>query len=888
MNTTFWAINAAKKKRVELVPGTSRWVANELYLINSDVLTCTENDFQEVAEGVDQINQFIQKALDAQHDEESCKTFLQYLDEKAARNNTPANFSYISPVKINMTDGFGHNKPQPQSSPIRRRIGNDSNKKLTLNPKTPSPLKTILAVRRTEIESEQQSEHFTGKEDHKDIVDSNADENNLAPSLDDSFQAISTAIRKSIAGKSAPDQHSITEASGIHNSIMGSEAKARDSNNIHDELINTTVASERNSKTIMSTKSENHDNTRKSEYKTPKRSSIFVSLPSREPIPISSSTKPRQSMRQSKYSGPKSNSLRVFERLDIASRRDNSAITANADARHSNSSDKVTETGNKSSGINFNKTSISNQKETRKQQKNTLEFSSTSETRDTPAKSLQISYNQHKADNLPANTNTNDSNSINLTNMDKEAEERYNIDILNIPRKDPSISRINSISSVLRRARNALQNTGNKNELNQERIPTKDMLSKVSLNELSYDKIPPLSSESSPFRVRSRSPRSIQLNERKVNRSPIRDSKLSNERKNTIRGTESDLINRLMTPTGSSAAKSSRIVNKASNNIQPKIPDTQKKNRFLTTTLNYDNANLNGNKGQNLKSLHALSKNQTSPIKKSGTASEEYETRIPLKLETLSIPNLKKKSLMAERSEAAAQKPKQKLVIAVNHKYELKGKSKLDTPLREKVNDISDNSTYKLEEKSKGGEDQSPVNLASNEKRLKSTHLSTDNQYQNNEHLNKRRKTFKDKTYSSKYTNTDRKPTQAPTYDNSNTERIKNTGLPTNFKTPTRNIRESSNYLPDIESDDDDHSNKEKRILKSWANTPQLHKLVMQNRSINPVSIFGEVPKLDINEVFESQVSRHRGEQSPLQWSPKDKRRKKEERDYAIKMGYIK
>lgn len=56
--------------------------------------------------------------------------------------------------------------------------------------------------------------------------------------------------------------------------------------------------------------------------------------------------------------------------------------------------------------------------------------------------------------------------------------------------------------------------------------------------------------------------------------------------------------------------------------------------------------------------------------------------------------------------------------------------------------------------------------------------------------------------------------------------------------------------LPEIPSDDD--SLRKQKYFKTWANTPELQKLIQGNQKLNPAEIFGEVSDLRMDEVFES------------------------------------
>lgn len=67
--------------------------------------------------------------------------------------------------------------------------------------------------------------------------------------------------------------------------------------------------------------------------------------------------------------------------------------------------------------------------------------------------------------------------------------------------------------------------------------------------------------------------------------------------------------------------------------------------------------------------------------------------------------------------------------------------------------------------------------------------------------------------------------------------------------------------LPEIMSDQED--NEETLILKDWAKEPELYEIILRNRNIDPISIFGKIPKLNIDTVFNTQSSRNRGKLTP-------------------------
>ncbi|KAL7665583.1 hypothetical protein ABC855_g1176 [[Candida] zeylanoides] len=91
------------------------------------------------------------------------------------------------------------------------------------------------------------------------------------------------------------------------------------------------------------------------------------------------------------------------------------------------------------------------------------------------------------------------------------------------------------------------------------------------------------------------------------------------------------------------------------------------------------------------------------------------------------------------------------------------------------------------------------------------------------------------------------------------------------YKTPGKSVKSSMSPsdLPEILTDDED--NKEKRVFEPWAQTPQLKRVLLHQQHLNPDKIFGAIPPMDIEDIFESQASRQRGRASMSNWSPTSK-----------------
>lgn len=1012
MSSSFWAIKAAKNKKNEVVPGTSKWVANELYCMNSEVLTHTEMFYHDVRGDIDQLNDFMKKALEGQHNkifvaslseseegeenenkggdiirevEQDAKVEEAEYDEVLAGRekqegaDLTSNFTYISPGhrdKGTLIDGDADEAESPKSSPVIALTNtNTTHATSRYTPKTPSPLKN-------------NQDHDAHTSLHADLsfipIANTINPNKVVPpklespykerektnavSDDDSFQAISTAIRKSIAGKSAINNPRSSQF------IHVDTPKRKHATVLQNPLIPNNRATIgalshgnlNDSGSIFVPLKKDPASIRKSMSKTPKRASVFVSLPSREPITISSS---------SNHSGKgmsdiKSRSLRVFEKLEIASRNENNSnnttgtLSPTTLKRRKLQRDTESQAGFNSTYIkeslkrrssarpllNDNikpkedpikiikpKKEINDEANWHVQELSKKQSNAATENVEQLEESVkpQVDVKSDKNDTakalVPENSSGKDfENTEKILNLflDRNAPALVEDDEIkeikedvkhreSISRRSPSKSPvINSIGSVLRRARNVFMtnprsvglqydsasystNTGSPSRQSGSRSPTK-----LSLNILTRERTKsPVRTSTMSSTQGFRSPTKLyskassEANSRASSRlhNIDLDSKNSTEPK-TIQGkAEVDLINRLMVPTSASAAKNVKTPSRKTQEGKKSDNAISSKNKFLTTTLNPTKPQFNPIKTSN--------KSNTSPLKKSIPLNDEQdmrETKIPSRLEFSNIPSLKKKSLMAERSEAAAQKPRQKIMIAMNHKLDSKLQSnpssvlKSETPNNERTNEGKRSSNFlnditEIQQALKPGNKSNYGNLTTLPETTKN---NTTNNSESKDYS--KRSKVESKTPSRQHTLSKQKILEKKARRISNSDKKathKNTNFKTNDiftdpKTPAkdRKVQTAEDTLPDIPTDDED--NQSHKALQSWAETPQLHKIVMQNRTIDPVTIFGEVPRLNIEEIFESQASRYRGKSSPSNFTPDEKQRKREATEYAIKMGY--
>ncbi|KAK7676554.1 hypothetical protein QCA50_020478 [Cerrena zonata] len=270
---------------------------------------------------------------------------------------------------------------------------------------------------------------------------------------------------------------------------------------------------------------------------------------------------------------------------------------------------------------------------------------------------------------------------------------------------------------------------------------------------------------------------------------------------------------------------------------------------------------------------------------------------------------------MAERNEAAAHRTKQKLVLSSSHKSDLKQTNlvphKLQSPSTVRLADkkrpakaptkgLSLTSSTALNvnrQQDKNGEIpqstqknklEPAAKLSLKEVNLKPTNKPNEMLASAESHSTRRGNAvpLPDAARGGKFTR-DRKPISSSTIANPR-RKIKNTDyiLPNPKKprhvvpsanpvstesildelprTPTKDEPYTADNLPDIPSDDDTNQ-RDRKYFKNWAATPELQRILDEKRNVDPISIFGEVPPLNMDEIFESQASRFRGRASPNQ-----------------------
>lgn len=804
----------------------------------------------------------------------------------------------IPPVEL-----FQTSNPLPSSSPARGYgFPNTSpNADLSFIPiaSTINPNKRIISNPTTNFEKGAVSTSKPSKSIHTLLASEDQNEE-PEPDFDDSFQAISTAIRKSIAGK-------LSISHNLRNTLLPVDIKnesddtAKESNKYESHIPSTSSINVKNDP-FQSAKKPMHN-------RTPKRTSVFVSLPSREPLSGMSS-----SVRHSvKLKDEDSVSSSLLQRLE-ASKDDRTTSHQPSYSRRNTTHPEVLDS-------NYIRHSMKG-----KSSANEIET-------DKPKPTTEISSQKSRS------ILTISAIRKNLINVDSKPDLGPQHESTPIKKSEPSTATANDF---LRRSRNVFMNYGpkplsqssSKKSSPEPKSKGSDLPSSAKLGFLSRDrelkpsrttipKSPILSSaksssrSKSPVRSRSKSPdKSIRnvpsLPPRKVSpirkyssassrnssRSPTRYGRnleisaknsptdyksvlVTSESKSKIlkEKVTADVVTRLLAPTTSSAAKRVSL-NSPSVVKELRKTDHTIRNKFLTTSLDPKNPpqlNMLLSKAPLLPPL--------SPVRRNALPHDDNGRLLRHK-------DMKIKSLMAERQEAATQRVKQKIVNPLTHKTDNKinNNQKLSStantvlPERKSSHAVSKgrvatkqaNVQTKLEP---------AVKLTTTKVNLKPTKRPNENLVESEfksikrgpAHGNSvplpeeaRGKIRRDAKSVSQTPSNKRKATALRiTLDSTKSGYEKTTpkAIPfakdraTDILSTPAAVQYTPDDLPEILSDDDEQ--RSKKYLQVWASTPELKRIMEEKKHVDPVSIFGEVPPLNMDDIFESQASRLRGRPSP-------------------------
>lgn len=722
---------------------------------------------------------------------------------------------------------------------------------------TINPNKRIISNPITNIEKS------TVPKPSKSIHSILASEQDPIRDFDESFQAISTAIRKSIAGK-------LSVSHNLRNTLLPADIKSDDDPELKSRrqpeyYLPSTASSHVKNDPFQSAKKTGAS-------KTPKRSSVFVSLPSREPLSGMSSHSVKQK-------GEEANSS-LLQRLE-ASKDDGSKLSS---SRRSTAYPEVLDS-------TYIRLGMKGKRKDPESTQNSKPFQTISAIRK------------------------------NLITIDLKQESGPQNE--SVTKKSES-----SANDFLRRSRNVFMNYASQQKSNES---TNSQSSNLQIKTVTVPKSPVLSTSRSKSPVRaSRSPvRSVKepsprkvspvnkyssASSRTSSRSPTRygrklDLEISAKYSPTdyktmlsINPTTSkekvlrETMNRLLAPTTASAAKAVqspimkevRKVDKALRKTDQELSMTGRelrktdrelrktdhiaRNKFLTTSLDPKNPpqlNMLLSKAPVLAPL--------SPPKRSTLLHDDSGKFVRKE---------KIKSLMAERKEAATQRVKQKIVNPLTHKSEIKPNQKTSSViLSDSKSDGKGNpklasnlhlSTILPERKSAHAPSKSKT---SKHARLEpavilNTKVSLKPTKRPNEHLLESEwKSVKRPVHGNSVPLPDeargiiRRDVKMQTPSNKRNAAILDSAKTTPKPMPLGDILTTTprgqepDELPEIFSDDDDH--RRSKYLRVWASTPELKRIMEEKKHVDPVSIFGEVPPLNMDDIFESQASRLRGRPSP-------------------------
>lgn len=283
--------------------------------------------------------------------------------------------------------------------------------------------------------------------------------------------------------------------------------------------------------------------------------------------------------------------------------------------------------------------------------------------------------------------------------------------------------------------------------------------------------------------------------------------------------TEPEFLQRLTLPTTASIAKSSKLMSSK---------DPLLKNRFLTTTLNPDRPPQFAAARSQLK--------KSSPVKRTANSNND-KTSQDSKLGSVSLKY------------ESTSRPKQKINLSINHAQERRSNHQKtgSSPTQKLVTSPKRKERFTIgkldfQRKSlKRGPDPPDIYVAPRKRAIGNAVPLPD----------AARGKFKVERSKEKQKST--KPLVTPSKS-----LVKKSSIDPGF---SGSSEFGPDALPDIPSDDEALRNK--KYLKSWAETPELLRVMKENKELDPVAVFGDVPVLKMDDVFDLPASRHRAIASP-------------------------
>lgn len=932
----FWVSKAAQSTRDRLVPASSKWIALELLggleEVNDEFLF----RYHELQSKLDEINNFVTRArtdCDQLYEElinpinisrsqvllspnqtifnledENTHTRLQnheFIEPNIAQLPSPVTMHGMKAEPIEQSTETDIKIEQLHQLPVESSPKHTKAKSLPASFKSPekveylrtkSPVKPQTSLNNQPMleifeELRLQKFHIPDFKSHEvfetvKLEVPAVDDDNDNSLMNDSIQAIQIAIRKSIAEKrksmqsKEPTHHDkLNLGSHRDQSPISNTRSSINFNQDKVSLINSRPDNDKSDLSVLLPKkslplnssipaSSNNANSRiSSHYKTPKRkSSMFVSLPSREPIPISSA---RTNLNNKPSHTIRSKQPKLTDKLESASQED-----AKVPISDTLSPVKLPKS---LSSKNFLPSSLSESK-LPMLAKNFL----SNPILNSLYKSPEILPPKFKTLNKASNLEESENNNNKIVSM--KSDVSLKIESRNTRKHNTLVTR--SRTNLL-----------NSNSSNGTFRPYSNNLS-ASLKPPRISRSP---QRSSPLRVLQKvgSVRDEKLRSRDI--SPERRLQRSGEPskpKNqfspavVLSDTDSSALNvgrkhdRFMLTTSSSVSKE-----KTSRSNKPTT-----KNKFLST-------NLNGSSPVKLDGQSSIYGNRIieSPIKNGSYNQNDLQIKRPLHPET--IPSLRK-SIPSNSLENS--KPKKILLTRRHEQNRIKSTNiENENENLDNVNKYFKLDNNQIESRESINIKHAPNKKATISKRGRAIHtpMQSRMELKKNEipHLakksrkvignsvplpeaargilvNEKRRKLNDESFKSSY------------ISNNLTTRDVVTNTPNGKSSYDHNSMKptvSANMLPEIHTDEEDNITleaKKKRTIKSWAATPELIKRVTEQKNINPSDIFGEI-NVQIDDVFESPTSKERGKQSPA-ISPINPDKVKEQREYAIKMGY--
>ncbi|KAI5955600.1 hypothetical protein KGF54_001102 [Candida jiufengensis] len=300
---SIWALNASRKKGNELVPGSSKYISNELSTQFSIASSNIENHFTIINNQVNNLSQFMSKV----YNEEDIDFNNLISSTENSRNASPIK-TIDSKIKSSLIKDLEIRKLKDldEKSEVEPKIVAGQQIK-TLEKLNHLIENTKSSINTSDKLSNSTQEDKSSNNKHEPMVDNSIPDNSFQQnqpsntSFEQNAKSSTNTLDKSLnstqKNKSSNNKHEpMVDDFLSNNSFQQDQPQNTSFESVSDESFQAISTAIRKS---IAGKIKEENNHQKNVPKTPRaRSSIFVSLPARDPILLKSASKPKSTTKK--------------------------------------------------------------------------------------------------------------------------------------------------------------------------------------------------------------------------------------------------------------------------------------------------------------------------------------------------------------------------------------------------------------------------------------------------------------------------------------------------------------------------------------------------------------------------------------------------------------